>query len=87
MIARRTSLEGGWGIGLRYDWGARALAVASFPTFPATDPRAQHRFVRRYHSRPVWYLKEVNGADASNLKSVMEVLSRTLTARFVFRRV
>ncbi|CCW69634.1 unnamed protein product [Phytomonas sp. Hart1] len=87
MIVRRDSTEQTWGIGLRYDWSARALAVASFPTFPANDPRLQHGFIQRYHSRPVWYLKEVNGTSATNLKSVMEVLSRTLTARFVFKRI
>ncbi|CCW72006.1 unnamed protein product [Phytomonas sp. Hart1] len=87
MIVRRDSTEQPWGIGLRYDWSARALAVASFPTFPANDPRLQHGFIQRYHNRPVWYLKEVNGTSATNLKSVMEVLSRTLTARFVFKRL
>ncbi|EKF38244.1 hypothetical protein MOQ_001545 [Trypanosoma cruzi marinkellei] len=86
LVARRRSTDDAWEIGLRFDWTIKTLAIGSMPSFSSTDPRRLHPFMQRYQSRPVWFLEEVNGAKANNIREVMDVLKKTLTARFVFRK-
>ncbi|RNF16524.1 kinetoplast DNA-associated protein, partial [Trypanosoma conorhini] len=86
LVARRRSADDAWDIGLRFDWTLKTLAIGSMPVFGCTDPRRLHPFVQRYQSRPVWFLEEVNGVKANNIREVMEALKKSLTARFVFRK-
>ncbi|RNF07334.1 kinetoplast DNA-associated protein [Trypanosoma rangeli] len=86
LVAQRRSADDAWDIGLRFDWTLKTLAIGSMPMFSFTDPRRLHPFVQRYQSRPVWFLEEVNGVKANNIREVMEVLKKSLKARFVFRK-
>nr|CCC92509.1 putative kinetoplast-associated protein [Trypanosoma congolense IL3000] len=86
LVVRRKSLDDPWDIGLRFDWSVKTLAIASLPSYRASDPRRLHPFMRVYQSKAVWFLEEVNGTKANNIREVMEVLKRTLNARFVFRK-
>ncbi|SCU65245.1 kinetoplast-associated protein, putative [Trypanosoma equiperdum] len=86
LVVRRQSLDDPWDIGLRFDWTIKTLAIGSLPTYRLTDPRRMHPFMRMYQSKPVWFLEEVNGTKANNIREVMEVLKKSLLAKFVFRK-
>jgi hypothetical protein len=87
MVLRRATLDDNWDIGLRYDWQERTLTISAFPEFALDDARAQHPFVQLYRSHPRWLLKEVNEANATHMKEALEAMKRSLTARFVFRKL
>ncbi|KAG5472171.1 hypothetical protein CUR178_02847 [Leishmania enriettii] len=87
MVLRRTALDDGWDVGLRFDWQERTLAISSFPTFEGADGRAAHPFVQRFKSKPRWLLKEVNETSAAHMKRALDSMNRSLTARFVFRHL
>lgn len=87
MVLRRTALDDSWDVGLRFDWQERTLAISSFPTFEETDKRSAHPFVHRFKSKPRWLLKEVNETNAAHMKKALDSMSRSLTARFVFRHL
>ncbi|KAG5471827.1 hypothetical protein LSCM4_03385 [Leishmania orientalis] len=87
MVLRRTALDDGWDVGLRFDWQERTLAISSFPTFEEADRRAAHPFVQRFKSKPRWLLKEVNETSAAHMKRALDSMNRSLTARFVFRHL
>ncbi|KEG07378.1 kinetoplast DNA-associated protein [Trypanosoma grayi] len=86
LVARRRTTDDPWDIGLRFDWTVKTLAIGSLPLFGTTDPRRLHPFMKRYQSKPVWFLEEVSGAKANNIREVMDVLKKSLTARFVFKK-
>ncbi|GET91281.1 kinetoplast-associated protein-like protein [Leishmania tarentolae] len=87
MVLRRTTLDDSWGVGLRFDWQERTLAISSFPPFEAADKRSAHPFVQQFKSRPRWLLKEVNETSAAHMKKALDSMNRSLTARFVFRHL
>lgn len=87
MVLRRGSLDDSWDVGLRFDWQERTLTISAFPEFDRDDVRATHPFVQLYKSRPRWLLKEVNEASATHMKEALNAMKRSLTARFVFRRL
>ncbi|KAG5497134.1 hypothetical protein GH5_01669 [Leishmania sp. Ghana 2012 LV757] len=87
MVLRRTALDDGWDVGLRFDWQERTLAISSFPTFEEADRRAAHPFVQRFKLKPRWLLKEVNETSAAHMKRALDSMNRSLTARFVFRHL
>ncbi|SCU72089.1 uncharacterized protein TEOVI_000367000 [Trypanosoma equiperdum] len=86
LVVRRQSLDVPWDIGLRFDWTVKTLAIGSLPMYRLSDPRRLHPFMRTYQSKPVWFLEEVNGTKANNIREVMEVLKKSLLATFVFRK-
>ncbi|KAH8610805.1 hypothetical protein ERJ75_001039600 [Trypanosoma vivax] len=85
LLVRRRSLQDPWDVGLRFDWTAKTLAIGSFPTYDSMDTRCLHPFVKKYQSRPVWFLEEVNGTKANNIREVTKILKKSLSARFVFK--
>lgn len=86
MELTRDHLDRAWDVGLRYDWNMRTLAL-TLPPFKPHDPRLQHPYLQLFGSKPAWFLKEVNGVDASQMREVMEAMKKTLRAQFIFKRV